>query len=113
MTAASASPSTPVQPEPQTIDMTWIYGTPAPTLSDTNNNTTQITPMLTNETTSSAIMNSTNADSYTLNGSGVMPDTVSRKHGGLFDNWMALTLITIPAIMAALVVIVQFVRKIE
>lgn len=103
------------EPEPiRTIDMSSIYGTPIPILSGTNNNTTQIAPV--NETANSTIMNSTNADSYNVtsdNKSSVMPDTVSGQQGGPSSNWLALTIITIPAILAALVVVVQFVRKIE
>jgi hypothetical protein len=95
------------------MDMSWVYGRPASTLSGTNN-TTQITPV--NETANSTITNSTNADSYNItsgNEPSVIPDTASGQQGGPFGNWLALTIIAIPAIMAALVVVVQFVRKTE
>jgi hypothetical protein len=96
--------------------MASVYGTPASILSDTINNATQITPASVNETGNSTIMNYTIADSHNItsvNGLSVIPGTVSRMQGGLFNNWLALTLITIPAILAALVVVVQLVRKTE
>jgi hypothetical protein len=75
-----------------------------------------MTSISANETMNTTNMTSTNA-SYNLttgNVSSVMPDTASgQQQGDPSRNWLALTIIAIPAILAALVVVIQFVRKTE
>jgi hypothetical protein len=45
------------------------------------------------------------------NVSSVIPNTTSGQQGSPSGNWLALSLITIPAVLAALIVVIQFVRK--